>query len=560
MNRKKLRNRNIKDEDRLTDTGALSRGDRNKADSRTRRDCFRSSANDPAWYAHTPQMLTDYASFPYSWPLGTLLPKSVGSWNQGAGTPDQQAIAGILALYYEPTIGRVMKETDAVNVAMRNIYAYVRHANSGHANYEAPDLMLYLLAMDSVYMFHSYLKRVLGVLLDYTPTNRYYPEALLKAMRVTPNIRNSIADLRGYINQYAVKMGSLCVPNSMSYMARHSWMTEGLYTDGPAAKAQTYLYVPSSYYQFTLDSNNVGSLNRIRLFTDPANEGAVTFNGLNELIAFGDSLLNPLITNEDINIMSGDILKAFGPEGVVKVQGVLDGYMVLPVYNREVLSQIENATIFHGSLTGSINQNTEIGGGYLVANDAFVQRPIRSMSATADMVKEKAVAPYSQAKVLNMHVEHPTPADAMVATRLMGFADFLEASSDNNWSLTLTAYGSEIITCAKLFQFHLQPNGTQTLVENQLATAMIQEVPTNFMNMSVGHMIGIVASLSSFDWAPAVQVVTPVANDEGYHQSGPFIDFETWTVLDQANVENLHNVALLSEFSVPQMGSFADKL
>lgn len=115
-----------------------------------KRECMGSKDNDPAWYALNPQLLKDAASFPYAWPLGLRL--NVGEYgaNVNAGS-----LPGIFAMHWVPTIGYSSDGTSPINVASVNIYTKVRHDNSGHANYDHADYMMYLMAMDSVYAFHS---------------------------------------------------------------------------------------------------------------------------------------------------------------------------------------------------------------------------------------------------------------------------------------------------------------------------------------------------------------------------------------------------------------------
>lgn len=570
--KKKFEKDNIRDNKRLTDTGALSKHDR-YVDERERRDYHASSANDPMWYAQNAQLLSDYASLPFGAPLGLTMDASLNLGDRPTALP------GVMALYYEPTIGIAQNETDAVTIAARNIYSFVRHANSGHTNYDAPDLMLYLLAMDSVYMFHEYMKRALGVVLDYTPTNRYYPRALLQAMGIDPeDLSAHIADFRGYINEFAVRMGSLCVPNSMSYMARHSWMASGLYTDAANSdKAQTYMYVPYAFYVFGLNAQSgAGELRCTQLF-DPtrfknfANDTPLlTFE---DLRTFGNTLLTPIITNEDMNIMSGDILKAFTDSGIVKVSGVLDGYMVLPVYSAEVLSQIENCTILGWPLTSNVvQQNTAVGGGYLSATYTGYATASTTLTSMPDSVQfgDKMWSLLEDSRLLNFHHNPVSPADVMVATRLSAVCDvpagkptILQAGSaivqdanGNNVAtvpMQVTYCGSELVTYANFYYY--QKVGSLPLALN---TATVKSVMWHYGGGTLWE-ISAMSGLEAFDWHPIVYpgllsappIGTGITIQGAYW---PMVDIDTYTTITPNILRNLHTTAILSEFSVPQLG------
>lgn len=558
------------------------------ADSRDRRDCYRSKENDPAWYAQNPQLLNDYASYPFGKAVGSRINWGVDtSGATGADSPLYQlqgaTIPGILAYYFEPAIGQATDANAPINVAARNIYSYVRHANSGHANYEAPDLMMYLLAMDSVYMYHSFMKRVAGLVLDYSTLNRYYPRAIVQAMGVDfDDISMHIQDFRGFINQYAVKMGSMCVPNSMSYMARHTWMCEGIYTDSTTAKAQTYFYSPQSFYQFMVDQNTGVGYLRHNQFTNPTAPGGVTgsLKSYQQMVEFGNDLLNTVLQQEDFNIMSGDILKAFGVDGVVKVSGIAEGYMILPTYNQEVLSQMENATVLRGYYGGAVNQNTSIGGGFLTTGNSpfiynldIVDPTVLPTGATAIQLAQ-IFAPLTINKLLNFHHSDPTPADVMVATRLSNIITPPTSISGQlgafgngvQIAVGIPTLGSEVISNAKTFAFTYAANGTLNLIEYAVPTLFpVLSYSTSVLTMSnmMPRWVGL-ERLSTFDWHHAVFPVGYSVSEAGFPNifkaTGAFMDIDNYTSIDAANLENMTTAALLSQFSVPQMGAFSSKL
>lgn len=550
---------NYKDRDRLTDTGALGRKDREEdADSRDRRDCYRSSHNDPAWYAQSPQLLADYASFPFGAPAGIELPASLGY-------SGKSSVPGVMALEFVPTIGIATDANSPINVAARNIYSYVRHANSGHSNYEAPDLMMYLVAMDSVYMFHSFMKRALGLVLDYSPTNRFYPAMLLRAMHLDPDdIQTHAADFRGFINTYAVKMGSMCVPNSMSYMARHTWMCEGLYVDDPAtSKAQTYFYTPRQFYQYqevTTSGVTSGRLVYANLINYATNQTTQLLT-VADLVKLGNALLNPILSSEDFNIMSGDILKAFGAEGVVKVTGVLDGYMVLPVYNQEVLSQIENATIVNGNVSSIVQQAAGVDQGYLFTQyNVTVETRMFDDGSTTQKIGQGTVNMFALSRLLNMHHSPVSPADTMVATRLMATIMPSDATIVNGGlQCTVDNCGSEIVCYGTMYTYRydsstLNPYMYQAKMGFINLYLPASDVPIAAMGVNVAYLH---ADLSIFDWHPISNTVIIGTDGTEFIPQLPCIDLANYTVLSSDNVKNLHMTAMLSEFSVPQMGAFS---
>lgn len=521
-----------------------------EAGKREDHDFHQGKPNDWQWYAANPQLIKDYASYPFGAPVGNQVP--------GFTT----AVPGVMALNFVPTIGWADQENSPINIAMRRLYSYVRHANSGATNYDAPDLMLYMVAVDSALMYHAWMKRIYAVMQDYTPFNRYYPKALVTAMGANfDDIESNLNDFRGYINIYAAKIAQLWIPNSMSYMARHSWMCEGIYTDSNSAKAQTYLYTPAACYGFLLDSKGVGAC---RLVNMP---GSATFA---QIVEYGNGLINPMIANEDFGIMSGDILKAFGANGIVKVQGITENYQILPVYDQEVLSQMENCVIWGGSVSAEITQTTDVGTGYLVSKPEVTK--VYSLDISnfpqryLDQIMSNLSAPYTGSKFLNFHMDSPTPELVMVATRLMSGGTLESSVVTGNKILTMynaTTCGSEIVTNAYVYYYG-------NSIYNPTAGWGLQWMNVSTCDISGVSLIGTLddaatemsvmtrkyAMLANFDWHPGVQDYVVIANDGDASWSKntlPVMDLDFYTLLDQNNLNNMHLTALLSEFSIPML-------
>lgn len=309
--------------------------------------------NDPRWYSLNDQLLFDSANIPYSWPLGAQI--NLGEYGSDL---NNTAVPGVMAIYTMPAIGNPQDPNAPVNTAARNIYSYIRHANSGGTNdIESPDMMLYLLAMDSAYSFHSWMKRLYGVMQTYNPENRYFPRGIVQAMGVDfDDIQRNLADFRMYINVFANKIGSMCIPASMSYMAKHIWMYEGLYFDSVSSKAQTYMFNPYGFlYYDQYNAQGTGDQTRgvLKLMPMTGRKNLLTREDIYEI---GNALINPILASQDINIMSGDILKAFGPENMFKIDYVPEDYIVLPSYSMEVLDQIQNMTMV-GDVVAPANNN-----------------------------------------------------------------------------------------------------------------------------------------------------------------------------------------------------------
>lgn len=568
-------------------TNSKKRGSKKKFrgqyDARLKRDEYQADVkeeraggpNDPSWYAANPQLIKDYASYPFGDPLGNLIP---GGTSISDVVPT--SVPGIMALYFAPSIGNAVDQNAPINVAARNIYSFVRHVNSGHTNYDAPDLMIYLMAMDSVYTYIEYLKRLARVVMDYSVYNRYYPDAIFAANGVDgASIASNIADFRGFINTMVVKAGSLCVPASMTYSLRHMWMTSGIYTDSATVKAQTYMYVPARYYQFALTTGDT-PVGMLQMVYAPGFDGtglSSTPAKYADLINFGNQLLNKVLAQEDFNIMSGDVLKAFGDGGVVKLAGITENEAILPEYRREVLSQIENATILgNTSFSKNITQNTSIGGGYLTSNNVYTTNivlpsnyPVAKINQTATALSLVLKNTMTK-KILNFHWDSVTPEDVVVATRLTNIPTVTSVGADETAKVisvqgNMHGLSSEIIIFSDVFYYRYVSNSLQLARQHIISqNIVLSNAASGIDEGTLQSLITQGELIAMFDWNPGIVSYATFINAAGNPQvvSGNFIlqDLDNYTVVNQENLTNMASMALLSQFSVPQMGAFSQKL
>lgn len=510
--------------------------------------------NDWTWYAANSQLVRDYANFPFGNPVGDRL-------FSGIAQTDSNSVPGIMAFYYTPTIGLATGETSPINVAMRRLYSSVRGANSGATNYEAPDMMLYILCVDSAYMYHEFMKRVYGVIHDYTAFNRYYPNAILQAMRIDPiDMQKHVNDLRGYINIYAAKLSQLWAPTDLSFFKRHSWMTSGIYTDSNTQKAQTYLYVPENYFKFTIDpTTKVGAASYVSLGT--------TNSTFQDLVEFGNNLLEPMITNQDFGIMSGDILKRFGEGALVHPATIGEDYQVLPEYNQEVLSQMENATILQWAAPfGPVTQATAVGTGYLKQSSTYnvsYNLGVAISEDEAQDVGDLLTQGTCANKFLNFHHGAVTPEEVMVATRLTCVPKALGVTVNTNYvsvTMDLDNHGSEVISHARIFYFTDATDGSRIVSSFGFGTDTVGVVnANNFQNTiaNMGTYLQLLGYLSQFDWHPAVY-----PHLIGYSSTNHYVgsdvrhvvmDLDYYTQVTGPNLYNMAQAALLSELTIPQI-------
>lgn len=490
-------------------------------------------SNDPSWYAENADLLRDAGSFSYSWPLGNQIDLEAKDV-----TSSFDAVPGLMTLPFIPTIGKSTGNYSPINISARNIYSFVRHANSGHSNYDSPDLMMYLIAMDSMYMMHSYLRRLYGIARLYTATNRYYPDALLRGNYIDPGtVRTELADLRYWLNTFAVKLGSMCVPSSMSYIARHMWMCDNVYVDDPnSGKAQSYMFVPHGFWKLNNVQPTGTALEWVDISTNVGEEQSWRI-----VVQKVEEAMQVILGDEDMNIMSGDILKAFGPEGVVRMYSTEEGYTTLPIFSAEVLVQIQNSIIMEEPSVATLKITQDPG-----INEGAILFDPRLLLSNFNLG-------LTGRRLISMPVDNVDPSLNMVATRLTPAINGwnMTTEGDTEYYYTASSFGTEIITRGRVWTF-VDRNGEWTMTAGYITSEVSAST-------AAGVIFPELSRINQFAYHPIVYVEQGNVSTLKCQVLGVFTNLNNYTLMDHTDLDKMHETALISEFSVPQMGRFATK-
>lgn len=494
-------------------------------------------ANDPSWYTVSDQLIRDVASLSFNTPLGreiSINNECIGTF--AAGTKIGLKQPGIMSIYTAPSCGYSIDSSSAINLAAKNFYTFIRHANSGHSNYDSPDLMIYLLAMDSLYSWYAWMTRIYGLARVFSQTNRYLGDAMLNAMGCSANIRKDLAGFRSFLNQFALKLSSFCVPKSMSLYSRHTWMYANVFKDENIDKSQFYAYVPAVLWQYR-ELEGAGRLHPIPVVCDQVPRRGISPRAsleYQDIVNISASLLNPIVDSEDMNIMSGDILKAYGDENVWKLALIPEDYTVFPMYSEEVLMQIHNTNFAGVATVGytqdsledidvlDVYQDTTIAtGGRIYFTPAFFLNPYLGYE-----------------KILDINKQEVTPEDVIVASRNMLWGDTSTTDSGNARS-ELDVCGSEI--CLNLTITYINEAGVVNLMGAANNTSVDGTVSEMFRRLC-----------SMFNMAPFLPDFGTAGSPGVNGMTGELTNF---TIVNSKDIKRMHETALLSMFAVPKLGN-----
>ncbi len=275
-----------------------------------------------------------------------------------------------------------------------------------------------------------------------------------------------------------------------------------------------------------------------------------------ELCKFGNDLVNQVSLSEDIGIMSGDILKAYGENGIFKVSSISAEYMVLPVLDQTMLSQFQNLTMLTRNFKGNTNGVIEA---LSVTQDPVAG--ILKFKPEWNYTNSEKYTTLAGIKLITMPTDIVEPIMTMEATRL---SNIVVPNADNS-GYTLNTCGSEI--CLDCFVYMYAADEANPSIGELRSTNVTEEILLTIdMNAqpdgSYANMVeamNTMGVISVFDWHPNFKVITRHKDANGqvdFYRVPMFMqDVNNYSAFTEVDFQRMNDVALLSEFNCPQVAS-----
>lgn len=485
----------------------------------------RNPFNDASWYTKNPDLTAAAASIPFPYRPGMNL-KTIDCYNITSKSHQirKSAIPGIIGLGWMPSLGFSDGPNSPISVAARQIYAKVRSSFSGSIEADAPDFVIYLGALDSIFSYVACLKRLYRLVNSYSPNNYFIPEGIFSAFGIGETDYLSLVkdkmQLFSNINQLIGMLDRFICPAVFTMFNRHYWLNDNVYMDSASMNAQFYAFIQEGFYSFKMmpvpddPSVTAGGL-ECKLFPS-APIGSESY--VDTLFNFGVGLIDALSESDDAYIISGYLMRAFEGSDQFKVDrlGIDEKFDAL--YIPEVLQQIENAVCVGYASDKVINE---------VSQDPASNSVLCSPKVTVTVSANSGWV-YAPQPMLSMRQENPTAIDVTEASRLSTYLDVSDipyTSGDTEVNVPVLA-GTEIVTSMVL---------TTIDTTNQIVSANVNSWVSSTNASSLAYW-------SNFDWAPRVCVllsatVTPT-----------FWDVHNVTAFSMEQMVEINKMCLYSEF------------
>lgn len=536
-----------KDNKNTNKSGYRSKGNKKNKDSvkpsykeMDKEDYTSEGRNDIKWWIKNEDLGKQVANIPFTAATG-LKNKAVDADIQ---LNRVQTAPGMMALNTILTPGYATNVNDAVNLSARQIYSFVRHENSGHANYDPADMMEYILALDQAYALVAELTRLVGVYNYYNGLNRYIARDLIHAMGYDyDDINGRLPELVAIINRFILDLNTKYVPANIDLIERHYWMFSNLFLDTNSLKGQIYFFKPVGFFKRRESNTHVEPGLDFAWYCKSTDTGWNAYTGrrlgVNDIKAFIQTIMNPISLSEDCGIISGDILKAYGTS-VMRMSIVTTDYTIAPVYNTEALMQIENAIIAPHIRPHDPIKIEQANG---VFRSDFTDITILDGDYKPVSAKNN--------RTLNFHTDEVTYKEVVIATRLHSKWEVTDDDGTGTHAMSFTGFGTEIVAGAEVYfyEFLGSEGDSPTLVANDLVSNL-------FVNSSSDVLVlaNQLAALESFAQHPILTMestVSGAAPVEGNSKTISVVtDYDNWTAVDWDVIANINDYCIRSIYGV----------
>lgn len=523
--------------------------------------------NDISWYTRYPELSSAAASFPYPNRPGMSVP-----FNTLNDTVQSSIhIPGVMVLDWAPFTGKSELPTDPASVLGKEMYARVRAAYSGTLRADAPDYVVYVMCLDSIFSYIAWLKRLYRALSAYNPANYVIPDVLLSAMGLSAadiqNLRLDKTKLWQLINELVHQSRKFTVPSSMDIMNRHYWMSDNIYMDDNTLNSQIYLFNLRSVYEYKdLQVEPVGSSEITAagavLIDLPwvRQDGNATALTTDTLYTFGRSLIDAMVEWDESYTINGYLQRAYeGVPGFV-VAELAQEEVIQPVYEPEVLLQIENSKALPYVGAGYtdpmvyIRQNPSTNA--IVSDPQIWVKASTVKSVVANALDTANVT--GSNPVLSMRSDAPGVIENIIASRLMAYPTSV-TKADKPWSGSTEAISTYIIKFDAgteiPFGWHLVNEVAKTpddVATQRIANKYHQEFATISTSSGViqltEQLVLPMVKAEAFDWHPKAMISFGNSGKTAY-QTVFLGDIHNFTAISRADLENLHRICAFSEFN-----------
>jgi len=413
--------------------------------------------------------------------------------------------------------------TDEINSfkqAIATLYTKLRAVNTGTTVYSVDDLIAYTLNVRAIRGLVAILHRLVQTAQMADIYDSQVPTTLIRGQILTNGSAaatiNNLPALRALGAQLDQQSRSM-LPLNLPIIDRTEWIYGNVFADSDDAKAQ--------FYQFTTRRINLFEITATNTYT----RVNIDIDSVPDLLTVVAPILSSYLSTYISNVIAGDMIKAFGQSVIRPLIGDWYAFSPLkPVYDLDILQQIENANVLDWNATNVVFTPSWSGSQW---SNAFPSAVTTWVNGVSIFDETPRVGPFmtslnTQSVYVNSYKDVITPGDTLSSTRLKFMINgYTMSDLDHPTYITTATIG----TC-----------GTE-IIERQIITTS----DTNELNVPAYYAYGVsdiafynAPLLTHFDWHPMQFLL-----DNLYGCQSVCWDFKNFAQVSFYDIDRLHQYA-----------------
>lgn len=393
---------------------------------------------------------------------------------------------------------------------VKQIYTKVYAQQTAAKQIAASDLYMYLLAMDEAYSVYAEFVRVYGLLLSFSPIDRYTPKVYIEALGYNyESLKNKMPEFENMLDNFANAMRVYFVPKNVALYDMHEQLFGNIYVDDQTSRAKMYAFRKHIYRKWQdIASDQGSSLKAVPMHSSELLDLA----GMQAII---NDITENLFKSESVSFISALLGKVLNGDGYT-LSKLNPLYETPIIYDRRRLDQIHNMFIADQFTFSRVQDLYDIEQN--ISANAIICQPAIAIEPTAEQGRGKTIINlYVGSQIVDTAENQPNPedvvhmtvfkptftynttdhklyldtvtADLVVAANVYGYDDLGRSGIDKGWiGYAMTADSSGLMNINAVIDFNNAPCAYMILEGNIVIKMWNMDNPSLFTPASLRLM------------------------------------------------------------------------
>lgn len=292
---------------------------------------------------------------------------------------------------------------------VKQLYTKVYAQQTAAKQIAGSDLYMYLLAMDEAYSVYAEFVRVYGLLLSFSPIDRYTPKVYVQALGYNyETLKNHMPEFENMLDNFANAMRVYFVPKDVALYDMHEQLFGNVYVDDQTSRAKMYAFRKHIYRKWQdIASDQGSSLKAVPMHSTELLDLA----GMQAII---DDITESLFKSESVSFISALLGKVLNGEGYT-LSKLNPLYETPIIYDQRRLDQIHNMFIAGQFKFNKVQDAYDIEQD-ISANAIICQPYVQMSAANTDRKQNVLVNIYSSGQIVDTAQNQPSPEDVVHMT------------------------------------------------------------------------------------------------------------------------------------------------